>query len=73
MKEEVLNVIHRLHAEERMTMIIVTHEVNFAKRIAGRAMMLEDKEIVEVNDSRTFFENPREGRTRKFLRYIIEV
>ena len=71
MKEEVLSVILRLHAEEHMTMIIVTHEVNFAKQVNGRAMMIEDREIVEIGDTKVFFENPEAERTRKFLKSII--
>ena len=73
MKEEVLNVIARLHTEEHMTMILVTHEVNFAKNVSGSAMMIEDREIVEINETRTFFENPKKERTKKFLRSIIEI
>jgi ABC-type polar amino acid transport system ATPase subunit len=71
MKEEVLNVIRKLHDEERMTMVLVTHEINFVKNVADRVMMIEDKEIVEASDARTFFENPREERTKSFLRSII--
>ncbi len=73
MKEEVLNVIRRLHEDEQMTMVIVTHEVNFVKHVANRVMMIQDKEIAETNDPKTFFENPRDERTRKFLRSIINV
>ena len=73
MKEEVLNVIRRLHKEEQMTMVIVTHEVNFIKHVADRVMMIQDKEIAETNDPKAFFENPRDERTRKFLRSIINV
>jgi ABC-type polar amino acid transport system ATPase subunit len=73
MKEEVLNVIRRLHEEEQMTMVIVTHEVNFVKHVASRVMMIQDKEIAETNDPKTFFENPKDERTRKFLRSIINV
>ncbi len=73
MKEEVLNVIRRLHEEEQMTMVIVTHEVNFVKHVANRVMMIQDKEIAETNDPKTFFENPKDERTRKFLRSIINV
>jgi len=73
MKEEVLNVIRRLHEEEQMTMVIVTHEVNFVKHVANRVMMIQDKEIAETNDPKAFFENPKDERTRKFLRSIINV
>lgn len=73
MKEEVLNVIRRLHDEDRMTMILVTHEVNFAKNVANRVMMIEDRGIVETADPKTFFENPKEERTKKFLRSILNI
>jgi len=73
MKEEVLNVIRRLHEEDRMTMILVTHEVNFAKNVANRVMMIEDRGIVETADPKAFFENPKEERTKKFLRSILNI
>jgi ABC-type polar amino acid transport system ATPase subunit len=73
MKEEVLNVIRALHDKEHMTMILVTHEVNFAKNVANRVMMIEDKGIVETADPRTFFERPKEERTKKFLKSILNI
>ncbi len=73
MKEEVLMVIERLRSEDKMTMVLVTHEINFVKNVADRVMMVEDREIVEENDAKTFFENPREARTRAFLRHITDV
>jgi ABC-type polar amino acid transport system ATPase subunit len=73
MKEEVLNVIHRLREDEKMTMVLVTHEINFVKNVADRVMMVEDKAIIEENDARRFFENPKEERTRRFLRSITDL
>ncbi len=70
MKDEVLNVIHRLRSEERMTMILVTHEIHFVKDTADQVMMIADRQIVESADSKTFFENPKEERTKQFLRMI---
>lgn len=70
MKEEVLNVIRRLRTEENMTMVLVTHEINFVKSVADRVMMIENKIIVEENDAANFFENPKEERTRLFLKSI---
>lgn len=70
MKEEVLNVIHRLRTEEHMTMVLVTHETHFAKDVADRIMMLADKKIVEENDAKSFFDNPTQDRTKQFLRLI---
>lgn len=72
MKDEVLNVIHRLRTEEHMTMILVTHEIHFVKDTADHVMMIADRGIVESADSKSFFENPREERTRQFLRMIIK-
>jgi ABC-type polar amino acid transport system ATPase subunit len=72
MKEEVLNVIRRLH-DQQMSMIIVTHEVNFIKNVGTRVMLIQDKEIAEENDPKNFFENPKDDRTKKFLRSIINV
>ncbi len=71
MKEEVLNVIHRLRTEEHMTMVVVTHERHFAQDVADRVMMVADKGIVEDADARTFFQNPKEERTRQFIRLIL--
>jgi ABC-type polar amino acid transport system ATPase subunit len=70
MKEEVLNVILRLRTEERMTMVVVTHEIHFAKDVADLIMMVADKKIVEENDAKSFFDNPIQERTRQFLRMI---
>ena len=72
MKEEVLNVIRRLH-DQQMSMIIVTHEVNFIKNVGTRVMLIQDKEIAEENDPKNFFENPKDDRTKKFLRSILNV
>lgn len=72
MKEEVLNVIRQLH-DQKMTMIIVTHEINFIRRVATRVMMIQDTVIAETNDPKTFFENPKDERTKNFLRSIMNV
>jgi ABC-type polar amino acid transport system ATPase subunit len=72
MKEEVLNVIRRLH-DQQMSMIIVTHEVNFIKNVGTRVMLIQDKEVAEENDPKSFFENPKDDRTKKFLRSILNV
>jgi ABC-type polar amino acid transport system ATPase subunit len=73
MKEEVLNVIERLRTEEKMTMVLVTHEINFVKNVADRVMMIEDREIVEESSAKTFFENPKEERTKLFLKAITDL
>ncbi|MGO4666920.1 amino acid ABC transporter ATP-binding protein [Bosea sp. 2RAB26] len=71
MREEVLQVIRKVHQEHNMTMVVVTHEIGFAKSVASRAMLLDAGQIVEEAPARAFFENPAEERTRRFLRAII--
>lgn len=66
---EVLSVMRKL-AEEGMTMLVVTHEMGFAKNVSNQVIFMEDGVIVERNDSKSFFQNPREERTRAFLRAI---
>lgn len=66
---EVLSVMRQL-AQEGMTMLMVTHEINFAKSISTRAVFMENGVVVETGDSQSFFTQPREERTRAFLRMI---
>ena len=68
---EVLSVMRQL-AEEGMTMLVVTHEIGFARGVSNKVVLMEDGQIVEAGDSRAFFENPREERSRAFLRTITE-
>lgn len=67
---EVLKAMRRL-AEERMTMIVVTHEMAFAREVAHRVIFMADGEIVESGEPREFFKNPKEARTQAFLRNIL--
>ena len=64
---EVLNVMNAL-AREGTTMIVVTHEIEFARRVANRVVLIADGLVVEENDSETFFTYPRQQRTIDFLR-----
>lgn len=64
---EVLSVMQRL-AEDGMTMLVVTHEIAFAKNISSKVIFMEDGAVVERGESGEFFEQPREERTRAFLR-----
>jgi polar amino acid transport system ATP-binding protein len=66
---EVLNVIKEL-AASGMTMIIVTHEMNFAREIAKTVIFMEDGKILEQGSPAEVFSNPKEERTRKFLSLI---
>lgn len=68
---EVLKVMKDL-AEEHMTMIVVTHEMGFAKEVANKVMFMADGEVVEAGDPKTFFEQPKHPRTQDFLRKNIK-
>jgi ABC-type polar amino acid transport system ATPase subunit len=68
---EVLNVMREL-AREGMTMVVVTHEMEFAREVGDRVLMMDEGQIVEQGPPATFFTNPREARTRQFLRKILD-
>jgi len=70
MIKEVLDVMIEL-AEVGMTMILVTHEMNFARRVAHRVLFMDGGVIVETNTPEEFFASPRHERTRQFLSQII--
>ncbi|MCW0243179.1 amino acid ABC transporter ATP-binding protein [Campylobacter lari] len=63
---EVLDVILNL-AKDGMTMLIVTHEMGFAKAVADRIVFMDDGKIVEISKPDEFFENPKTDRAKKFL------
>ena len=63
---EVLDVMKEL-AMQGMTMVIVTHEMGFAKEVATRMVFLEDGKIVEEGNTKDFFEHPQSARARDFL------
>lgn len=67
MVNEVLDTISSL-AKKGMTMIVVTHEMNFARNVANKVIFMEDGYIVESGDSHTFFTNPSKERTKEFLK-----
>ncbi len=64
---EVLKVIRQL-AEEKMTMVVVTHEMPFAKAVSNRVLFMDGGVIVEQGDPKDVLDNPKEERTRQFLR-----
>nr|WP_318686483.1 amino acid ABC transporter ATP-binding protein [uncultured Acetatifactor sp.] len=64
---EVLSVMRRL-AEEGMTMLVVTHEISFAKNISDKVVFMEHGAVVEEADSESFFGHPKKERTKEFLR-----
>lgn len=67
---EVLSVMREL-AEENMTMVVVTHEMAFAKEVASRILFMADGLIVEENAPKEFFDNPKSERLKSFLSKII--
>jgi ABC-type polar amino acid transport system ATPase subunit len=68
---EVLNVMRDL-AREGMTMVVVTHEMEFAREVGDRVLMMDDGQIIEQGPPATIFTNPSEARTRQFLRKILD-
>ena len=64
---EVLEVMREL-ASEGMTMIVVTHEMGFAKEVSSHVVFMADGKVIEEGSSKDFFDNPKEVRTREFLR-----
>lgn len=71
MVSEVLEVMVSL-AAEGMTMVCVTHEMGFARRVADRVVFMDRGEIVEDGSPESFFDNPRNERTAKFLSQVLK-
>jgi general L-amino acid transport system ATP-binding protein len=70
MIKEVLDVMVNL-AEDGMTMVVVTHEMGFARQVANRVIFMDGGRIVEENEPRGFFEHPQHERTKQFLSQIL--
>jgi general L-amino acid transport system ATP-binding protein len=70
MIKEVLDVMIEL-AQEGMTMLVVTHEMGFAKTVANRVIFMDVGEIIEENNPHDFFDNPQHDRTKLFLSQIL--
>jgi general L-amino acid transport system ATP-binding protein len=70
MIKEVLEVMINL-AEQGMTMICVTHEMGFARRVADNIIFMDAGEIIEMNSPKNFFTNPHHERTKQFLSQIL--
>ena len=68
---EVLSVMRRL-AEDGMTMLVVTHEMEFARNVSNKVMFMDGANVVETAPSKEFFESPKEERAREFIRSILE-
>jgi general L-amino acid transport system ATP-binding protein len=72
MVKEVLDTMTSL-AQDGMTMIVVTHEMGFARQVADRVVFMDGGEIVEVNAPLPFFEHPQHERTKMFLSQILHI
>lgn len=70
MIKEVLDVMIEL-AHDGMTMIVVTHEMGFAKEVANKIVMMDEGRIIEENEPNEFFGNPKKDRTKHFLSKIL--
>ena len=70
MVKEVLDTMAAL-AQDGMTMIVVTHEMGFARQVADRVVFMDNGEIVEINSPGSFFDNPQHDRTKLFLSQIL--
>ena len=68
---EVLEVMKRL-AESGMTMLVVTHEMNFARNISSKVMFMDGGQAVETGPSKDFFDDPTHPRSREFIRSILQ-
>ena len=67
---DVLNVMKEL-AEEGMTMLVVTHEMGFAREVADRVVFMYDGAILEEGSPKEIFTNPKHDRTRQFLQSVL--
>ena len=67
---EVLNIMTEL-ADDGMTMVVVTHEMGFAREVASRVMFMADGVIMEQNPPKEFFENPHNPRLKEFLSKVL--
>lgn len=67
---EVLNLMKEL-ADEGMTMVVVTHEMGFARSVATRVLFMDGGVIAEQNDPETFFQNPQHPRLKEFLSQVL--
>lgn len=68
---EVLNVMKDL-AKSGITMVVVTHEMSFAKNVSNKVVFIENGEIIENTDSKSFFENPKNERVKQFIKNVSE-
>jgi general L-amino acid transport system ATP-binding protein len=70
MVKEVLDTMVEL-ASDGITMLVVSHEMGFARQVADRVIFMADGQVVEVNEPKQFFDSPQHERTRLFLKQIL--
>ena len=70
MIKEVLDTMVEL-AEDGMTMICVTHEMGFARKVADRVIFMDEGQVIEQNEPEAFFNSPKSDRTKLFLSQIL--
>ena len=68
---EVLSVMRQL-ADEGMTMLVVTHEMDFARNVSSKVLFMDEGVVIESGPSHDFFANPQQARSREFIRTILE-
>lgn len=69
---DVLDVMRDIAKDSSMTMLVVTHEMSFAKAVADRVIFMADGEILEDSSTKEFFENPKEERAKQFLSQVTD-
>lgn len=67
---DVLDVMRDIAKDSSMTMLVVTHEMSFAKAVADRVIFMADGQILEDSTTQAFFDNPKEARAKKFLSQV---
>jgi polar amino acid transport system ATP-binding protein len=68
---EVLDVMRGLAIEDHMTMVVVTHEIGFAREVADTVVFMDGGVVVESGEPRQVLSNPREERTKSFLGKVL--
>lgn len=68
---DVLSVMKDIAKDSDMTMMVVTHEMGFARQVADRVIFMAEGKILEDNSAQAFFDNPKEERARKFLSQVL--
>jgi ABC-type polar amino acid transport system ATPase subunit len=58
-------------ADDGMTMLVVTHEMNFARNVSSKIVFMDEGEVIETADPETFFQDPKEERAKTFVQGII--